>query len=168
MTATVASSTIGMPTGTVTFMDGNTQLGTGALGSNGQALLNTQQLSPGTNIITAIYPGDRNFRPSTSASVTVTVTNEMLTMTIKPAALNIPAGKMGQAVLTLTPMNAFSDTVHFSCAGLARGMTCQFSSPAPSSMHNQRSLNPSPSSSIPIHLVWPESGYRLKPFRSSD
>ena len=52
VTATVASSTIGVPTGTVRFMSGDRQLGADALDTNGKAVLNTQQLLPGSNVLT--------------------------------------------------------------------------------------------------------------------
>ena len=53
----------GTPTGTVTFMDGPSTLGTGAL-SNGAAAFSTTALSPGLDVITAVYSGDSNFRPA--------------------------------------------------------------------------------------------------------
>jgi trimeric autotransporter adhesin len=129
LTATVASSTIGVPTGTVVFIDGSTQLGAVPLGPTGQAVLNTQQLHAGMNSITAEYQGDGNFQPSTAASVTVAVANEMLAMAINPIQLNIAGGKTGQTSVILSPKNAFSDTVSLACIGLVRGATCQFSSP---------------------------------------
>jgi Bacterial Ig-like domain (group 3) len=130
ITATVVSSTIGMPTGTVVFMSGNTQLGAAALDANGRAVLNTKQLSLGTNVIRALYPGDRNFQPSSSPSVTVTVANQSLTMAVRPSQLNISLGNTGETVVILTPTKAFSDTVRLACGGLVRGATCTFSPPA--------------------------------------
>lgn len=128
-TATVASTTIGTPTGTVVFLNGSAQMGEAPLDATGQAILNTQHLSPGTNTTTAKYLGDGNFQPSASPSVTVIVANDMLTMKVSPAQLNISAGKSGQTALILTPKNAFAGTVSLSCAGLILGTTCQFSSP---------------------------------------
>ncbi|MGB6302633.1 MAG: Ig-like domain repeat protein [Acidobacteriaceae bacterium] len=130
VTATVVSSTIGVPTGTVRFMSGDRQLGVGALDTNGKAVLKTQQLLPGTNVLTVSYPGDHNFQPSNSASVTVMVANESLIMTIHPDQLNIPAGKTGQTTVILIPLNAFSDTITLDCIGLVRGATCKFTTPA--------------------------------------
>jgi hypothetical protein len=59
------------PTGTVTFKDGTTVLGTGAV-SGGVALLQTK-LGKGKHQLTAIYSGDANVTTSTSAGVTVTI-----------------------------------------------------------------------------------------------
>jgi subtilase family serine protease len=64
LSATVASSR--NATGTVTFMDAGTSIGTGTL-SNGVATLTTSQLSVGTHAITAAYAGDNNNLAASSA-----------------------------------------------------------------------------------------------------
>lgn len=67
-TATVTSKLRGTITGTVTFKDGTTTLGTPvALNSSGVATFTTKTLSVGTHSITASYSGDSNFNSSTSA-----------------------------------------------------------------------------------------------------
>ena len=64
--------TIGTPTGSVTFFDGTTELGTASLiGST--AALPVGNLPAGTNAITADYSGDTQFGASSSSSVDVTV-----------------------------------------------------------------------------------------------
>ena len=63
-TATVTSPTT-TSTGKVTFMDGNTALGTGNL-KNGVASFTTSSLSSGSHNITAVYPGTTNINGSTS------------------------------------------------------------------------------------------------------
>jgi len=71
----VSSTGNGTPSGSVTFYDGTTALGTKTLpGVPGQmAVLTTSSLSHGTHTITASYSGDVNFGPGTSAPVTVNV-----------------------------------------------------------------------------------------------
>lgn len=66
-TATVApvAPGAGTPTGTVTFYDGATEIGTGSL-SGGVATLSTSTLPSGSDSITAVYGGDTNFLGSTS------------------------------------------------------------------------------------------------------
>jgi hypothetical protein len=72
-TATV-TSVAGPPTsGTVTFKDGTTVLGTGALNASGAATLTTASLSKGTHSITVVYGGTSNYNGSTSAVLTQTV-----------------------------------------------------------------------------------------------
>ncbi|AKB48423.1 hypothetical protein MSKOL_2646 [Methanosarcina sp. Kolksee] len=60
------------PSGTVTFMDGNTAIGTADL-TSGQAILATSSLSVGLHSITAEYSGDSNFKSSTSSPFILTV-----------------------------------------------------------------------------------------------
>jgi Bacterial Ig-like domain (group 3)/Concanavalin A-like lectin/glucanases superfamily len=64
-TATVASS-IGSPTGTVTFMDGATALGSPVMLSAGTASLQISTLAAGLHSITAVYSGDATFAAGTS------------------------------------------------------------------------------------------------------
>ena len=73
LTATVNTAG-GVPTGTVTFSDGATVLGTVTLNASGQATLVTRKIQTlGAHPITATYTGDSTFPGSTSAVVTVTV-----------------------------------------------------------------------------------------------
>lgn len=88
-TATVTGAGA-VPSGTVTFKDGVTTIGTGALNGSGQAALVTSALALGTHSITAVYAGDANFTGSSSsalAQVTVsTASATALTATPNPAA----------------------------------------------------------------------------------
>src|SRR5262249_6969951 len=71
LTPTVAASGAGsgIPTGTVTFKDGTTTLGTGTLDASGVATFSTAALSTSTHSITAVYGADTNFNASTSNTV---------------------------------------------------------------------------------------------------
>ena len=55
------SSTVGTPTGTVSFLDGTTPLGQGTL-TAGVATLTTSSLGDGSHSITAVYNGDTKLR----------------------------------------------------------------------------------------------------------
>ncbi len=83
-TATVAavSPGVGLPTGSVTFMDGATTLGTGTLDAGGQASFTTTALSVAGHSITAVYGGDFNFVTSTSSTLTQTVNQASTTTTL--------------------------------------------------------------------------------------
>lgn len=72
LTATVSatSQVTEKPSGTVTFMEGATSIGTETL-SDGQAILDTSLLSNGSHSIIARYKGNNQFRPSTSSSFTL-------------------------------------------------------------------------------------------------
>src|SRR5207249_4626975 len=60
-----ASPSLGIPSGIVTFRDGNTALGTASLAS-GSATLTTAALAVASHSITVSYGGDINFLTSTS------------------------------------------------------------------------------------------------------
>ena len=81
LTATVQPSAGGAATGTVTFLDGATSLGTDTVSSNA-AQLSLSILPPGSHSITAKYNGDNNFTASTSASLTQTVNQASTTTTV--------------------------------------------------------------------------------------
>ena len=67
-TATVTSAG-GVPTGTVTFRDGNVVLGSRTLNTAGQASFSTSSLSRGSHSITAAYGGATTYMSSTSATL---------------------------------------------------------------------------------------------------
>jgi hypothetical protein len=66
-TATVASNNGIVPTGTLTFNDGNKTLGTSTLDPTGTATFTIATLSPGTHSIVASYSGDSNYDPGDSS-----------------------------------------------------------------------------------------------------
>ena len=67
LAATVSPTTgSGVPTGTVTFSEGSTTLGTAALDSTGTATLNISTLSVGSDTITASYGGDASYAGSST------------------------------------------------------------------------------------------------------
>jgi hypothetical protein len=74
LTATVApvAPGSGTPTGTVTFMEGNTVLGTVQLQGGQASLYLGSRLGPGKHTVKAIYSGDANFLASPSPDVTFT------------------------------------------------------------------------------------------------
>ncbi len=61
-------------TGTVSFHEGTTLLGTASLDNSATAVFSVSTLSAGTHTITATYNGDVSFPASTSNPVTLTVT----------------------------------------------------------------------------------------------
>jgi trimeric autotransporter adhesin len=71
----------GAATGTITFMNGSTALGTARIASNGVAELQTALLPGGSNSLTAAFPGDASFQASTSAPYSFTVVPAITSMT---------------------------------------------------------------------------------------
>ncbi len=84
-TATVSETAPGNATGTVTFKDGATTLGTGTL-SNDVATYTTSSLSVATHSITAVYAGDSNFSGSTSSTLSQVVNQASSTTTLTSSA----------------------------------------------------------------------------------
>jgi hypothetical protein len=83
MTATITTNTGGgTPTGTVTFFNGATAIGTASV-VGGQATLSVDQntFPPGTYNLTATYNGDANVAGSTSTPATVLTVNQATTAT---------------------------------------------------------------------------------------
>jgi hypothetical protein len=70
-TAQVVSLTAGTPTGTVTFDDGASVLGTVALNSSGVAQITAANLSGGTHAITVFYSGDTLYLGSSNGLLQV-------------------------------------------------------------------------------------------------
>ncbi len=76
----------GTPTGTVTFLDGTTTLGTAPLNTSGVATFTTTSLTGGTNVLEANYASDGTFSAATSPTVTVTIpqSSSTTTLTVSP------------------------------------------------------------------------------------
>jgi hypothetical protein len=72
------TSTVGTPTGTLSFLDGTTPLGQGTL-SAGVATLTTSSLADGSHSITALYNGDTNFVAVNSAALSQSIADFSLT-----------------------------------------------------------------------------------------
>ncbi len=126
LTTTTSASGVGV-TGTVTFMNGGTSIGTATIGSNSSASLNVT-LPAGSYTITAQYGGDANDAPSTSNAVSVTVGQAVdFSEQLTPASLTIPTKEYGITSITLTSEAGFTDTVALGCSSLPYSVTCTFS-----------------------------------------
>ena len=108
---TPVSPGAGTPTGTVTFNDGTTVLGTAKL-IGGTATLATSNFAPGSNSITVFYGGDTNFTTSTSTPVLIqTVSQDGTTTTLSSSD---PQGSVfGETVIftaVVTPVSPGTGT----------------------------------------------------------
>lgn len=63
------------PSGTVTFLDGATTVGTGTLNADGTATYTFSTLAVGTHSLTAVYRGDSTFQGSTSTALSQVIRN---------------------------------------------------------------------------------------------
>jgi hypothetical protein len=98
LTATVSSVAPGVPSGTVTFRDGATTLGTAPL-VNGEATLSFSGLSLGTHNLVASYSSDPAFRASDSAPLAHLVIEALGSLTVSPASVNGGAKSKGTVTL---------------------------------------------------------------------
>lgn len=103
LTATVTTANNGpKPTGTVTFLDGTTPLGTSVIDANGQARL-TVTLANGTHSVTATFNGDGSTTTSTSAAVSQVVNPDVTSLL--SIVLGRPRRRGRRVVVTATIRN---------------------------------------------------------------
>jgi hypothetical protein len=113
-TATVSALTPGPvpPTGTVTFMDGNTPLGTGTLAviaGVDQATWSTAALAVATHPITAVYAGDGTF-PGSTSGILNQVVNKASTSTVVAVTGSPSYGQSVSFTATVTAVSPGSGT----------------------------------------------------------
>jgi autotransporter-associated beta strand protein len=102
LTATVSGSGP-TPTGTVSFKEGATIIGTQTLDGTGNATLSTNGFSAATHSITVVYGGDITYAPSTSP---------VLALVVNKAALSVTANNQNKV---------YGQTVTFGAGGTAFG-----------------------------------------------
>jgi soluble P-type ATPase len=105
---TVRSEALGSPTGSVTFRDGTTVVGTVALDGQGHARLPVT-LGWGSHLVSVIYAGDANFASSLGTMTQIIQANTITTLTPSPTRTSF------RDALTLTA------TVRSAAPGLITG-----------------------------------------------
>lgn len=107
-TATISPSAA---SGTVTFLDGSTTLGTGTV-SSGKATLAISSLIAGSHSITVSYGGSTNYNTSTSSTLTQTVNKKNTTVTVVSSLNPSALGSSVTFTATVSP-SAATGTVTF-------------------------------------------------------
>ena len=125
-TATVQPTGGGMPTGSVTFLDGTTPIGVAGLTASSASLSTT--LTGGPHTITAVYAVRAGFTGSTSAVLTQSVLDFNLTLgtTTSNSQTVIPGGVATYIFNLLPQAGSFPLPVTFSATGLPPGATVTF------------------------------------------
>ena len=131
-TATVASA-FTSPTGTVSFFDGNTLLGTAPVSTTGATAFSLSTLATGAHIITAAYSGDN----VSAASASIPLTNTVHDFTNTAMGATTISGFPGATAaynFDLSPLgtSAFLENVTITVTGLPVGTTYSFT---PAMMH---------------------------------
>ena len=121
-TATVTPQFAGAtaPSGTVTFKDGATTIGTGTLngGNPDTATFATSTLAVGSHSISAVYGADTNYTGSTSSSIAQAVTQKSVTPSITASNKTYDATTTATTACTLAGVLA-ADTGNVTCAAAA-------------------------------------------------
>jgi hypothetical protein len=108
--------------GTVSLLDGSTQIAQQNLDGSGSADFNLSNLSAGVHTLTLAYSGDKNYAAGTSAPLSQSVTDFQLA--IGTATQTVSAGSAANYPFTLTGVAGFTGSVSFSCPGLPALATC--------------------------------------------
>jgi hypothetical protein len=128
LVAAVVGSSGPTPTGTVTFNDGATSIGSASLNSSGVATL-IPNLAAGTYTIVAVYSGDSIHSPSTSQPATVSGTPAGFNLTVNPSTVSMATGQNATVSVSLASISGFADaSIGLGCATLPAAVTCHFSS----------------------------------------
>jgi hypothetical protein len=142
LSSPLSTSNVQAPTGSIVFFDSvnghaATQIGRAqALANgNGGTILATiaPVLAAGSNVITAVYSGDVNWKSTTSAATTpILVTAPGFTETATPNPLTLTAGQTASLTVTTQSILSFSSQIALSCGGtLPEGVTCNSTTTAP-------------------------------------
>ncbi len=129
LTLQALSSTSGVPTGSVTLLDGGATLSVLPL-SNGGAAFSTSTLGLGTHVLSAMYSGDANFLPGTSATTNVTVDTapDFTLVATGAASQTIPAGSSATFHFSIAAIGpALTGPITLAVQGVPRGATASLS-----------------------------------------
>ena len=94
LVAAVAGSGSTVPSGTVTFANGSTTLGTAAVDSTGVANFMSTRLPVGANSITAAYSGDTNYAAAASTAAAVAIKASAAATFTNPLALHVASSTL--------------------------------------------------------------------------
>ena len=126
LTATLSPSTAIAPTGSISFLDGTTSLGSAPIGAGNVASLPVTFTTAGNHSITAVYIGDADYTGYTTTAQTVNVVTAGYSITASPSTLKINAGQSALTTITMSSYGGYAGTVTLSCVGLPDWAGCTF------------------------------------------
>ena len=134
---------VGVPSGSVNYLEGTQLLGTASLSSAAEAVLSVSFTTLGGHEVTAAYSGDGTFNPrSVSVLQQVNAIPPDYTVSATQTTASVRAGQAATYTLAVAGLGGFNTAISFSCSGLPLNSTCGF---APSSV--------TPSGSVPVTTV---------------
>ena len=130
LTATVSSKTASaasVGSGSVSFYDGGTSIGTAQLSASGTATVTPTFITVGVHNLTAVFNGNADYLASTSAVFPETIIAGDFSITAMPGAASVYTGQAISAQVDLKSLNGFAQALALSCSGLPANATCTFS-----------------------------------------
>jgi hypothetical protein len=131
------------PTGTASFFDGTTNIGSSNLNSSGVAALTISTLAEGTHSVKAAYSGDTNFVPSTSSALEQL--EQGAVVAVSPTGLNFGNEAVGvaSAPQSVTFMNTGNIALTITSIGVTGANSSDFAQTnnCPSSLAPNGSCN---------------------------
>ncbi len=152
-TATVTGQ--GTPTGTVSFFDGATLIGTGTLDGSGVATLATSTINVGTHSITASYGGDGTNLPSTSNAVGLTVSKATTVTTITSSP---NPSQLGQSVTFTATIVSNTGAIPTGTVTFKRGPTTLATAAIDGTGHASFSISTLSEGPHPVMAIYGGSG----------
>ncbi len=129
----VGMSKVGIPTGSISFMDKGASVAGNPYVLNSQGSTGTPNglaacsLAVGSHPIVANYSGDQSFNSSSSPLVSFTITAADFCMPTSLASITVTAGIPGTTALAVAASPGLSGAINFACAGLPAESQCVFS-----------------------------------------
>jgi hypothetical protein len=117
------------PTGTITFTNGSTVIGSSPIDASGAATINIIVDINSTESVVATYNGDVSYASSASLATLVTGgAATQFTLSLTPSSVTIQSKQHTVINVSAASINSFTDTLQFGCLGLPFAATCTFSS----------------------------------------
>jgi hypothetical protein len=135
LTAHVASTTSGTPTGSVTLLDGSVTLFTTPLSATGDAVFTIPSVTQGAHSLTALYAGSTNFTPSVSAPQLLTGgtgppdTSDFALTPTGTTTQTIPSGSSADYTFTVQLQGNMSSPITLAATGLPNLAKASFNPP---------------------------------------
>jgi sugar lactone lactonase YvrE len=135
LTAHIASPTNGIPTGSVTFLDGSLTLFTTPVSATGNAVFTIPSITEGAHSFTAFFIGSSNFSPSISAPQLITIgtgssgSSDFALTATGTTTQTIPSGSSADYTFTVQLQGNMSSPITLAATGLPNLAKASFNPP---------------------------------------
>jgi sugar lactone lactonase YvrE len=135
LTAHIASATNGIPTGSVTLLDGSLTLFTTPVSATGDAVFTIPSITEGAHSFTAFFVGSGNFSPSVSSPQLITVgtgpsgSSDFALTPTGTTTQTIPSGSSANYTFTVQLQGNMSSPITLAATGLPNLAKASFNPP---------------------------------------